>query len=158
MRRFSKITKIILIGGLSSAAITACAPASHMSGHDAYMQAGYGYSQMGYGSSQAAMTTYNSRYGGQLRGACHVEVQTCGFMQVVPVYPIYQYVSAPHTPDVPTIEEPPVVIYEPAPEPVYIPEPVQPEPLPYVPPTYIPPIQSWPDPETPPPSWTPLRK
>lgn len=152
MRDFVQNFRLILIGGTCCAVIAACAPSSQMTAYDANMQSSYGYSQTGYGyeSSETRVETHKSRYGGQLRGACEVAVPTCGFMQVVPVYPVYQIVTAPQVVDVPVVEAPPTVVYEPAPEPVYIPE--------LELPTYVPPVQHWPEPETPAPTWTPLRK
>ena len=149
--------RVVLIGGICSAAVTACAPSSHMSANDAYVQDSYGYSQTGYGytSEPATAPARRSRYGGELRGPCEVVVQNCGMMAVVPVYPVYQVVTMP---EAPVVEAPPVVtyepapIYEPAPEPVYMPEPV------YEPPVYEPPAQYWPEPDKPVTDWKPLRK
>lgn len=157
--------KILLVGSALCAALTACGPryvtAESLSGQahagsygGVYAQGGasqYNYSQDNYSQETYAQayTQQKSRYGYQagLRAPCD-EVQTpCGFMRVVPVYPVYQYVT-PAEPEpvveVPTISTPepePVVIYEPEPEPVYTPS-----------------IQHWPDPETEVPSWKPLRK
>lgn len=148
--------RVVLIGGICSAAVTACAPSSHISTHDAYMQGDYGYSQTGYGyeSSQANVAPHRSRYGGELRGPCEGVVQSCGMMAVVPVYPVYQVVTVPQPPEVPvvTYEPAPVIVYEPAPEPVYTPEPV------YEAPVYEPSVQHWPEPDTPVRDWQPLRK
>lgn len=76
-------------------------------------------------------------------------------MRVIPVYPVYQIVTpAPVTyeetyVEAPAIVEPPIVIMpEPTPE-VYI----EPERS-----VYTPEPHHWPEPETPVPSWTPLRK
>ena len=168
MRGIYRNLKTLTMVGFGAFTLTACAPSSQMAHEYPAMHTGYGYGQTAYGyqSSHAAMTTYNSRYSEELRGPCQTQYQAqyqvynqlqtqsggCGFTRVVPVYPIYQYVSVPQTPHVPVIETPPVVIYEPAPEPVL------PDPPAYEPPTYVPPVQAWPEPETAPPSWTPLRK
>jgi len=93
----------------------------------------------------------DSLLSGYLRSACDIDVQSCGFMRVVPVYPVYQVVTAPPVVETPppvtlTEAEPPVIVLppEPAPEPpVYTPPPVQ---------------EFWPEPATPIKRWTPPRK
>jgi len=149
----------VLIGGLAAAAMSACAPSYQMQGYDASMDAGYSQSAYGYESAgyeaqahhmtQMTTATHRSRYGGELRGGCDVEIDPCGMMAVVPVYPVYQYVIAPPTPEVPVVEVPQIVEPDPIP---YV------EPTPYVEPVYEPPVQHWPEPEVPAPTWTPLRK
>lgn len=158
--------KILVVGSALCAALTACGPryvpAESLSGQahagsygGAYAQnasSQYNYAQSGY---THAYTQQKSRYGNQagLRAPCAEVHAPCGFMRVVPVYPVYQYVT-PAEPEpvveVPTISLPdpepaPVMIYEP--EPVYEPAPIY-EPAPY----------HWPEPEAEVPSWKPLRK
>lgn len=139
--------------------LTACGPryvpVESLSG---YSQAGYSggaYSQGAYsqGTYAQSYTQQKTRYGHQasagLRAPCAAVSAPCGYMRVLPVYPVYQYVI-PTEPEpvveVPTVSWPdpePIVVYEPEP----IPEPVY-EPAPY----------HWPDPEAEVPSWKPLRK
>lgn len=142
----------LLICGVGTAGLVACAPSSQNIAHhqaDMYLS---GYSYTGYGYEQTETTTVlSSRYGESgLRPACEVRFETCGFMTVVPVYPVFQIVTAP-----PVAEEPPVIIMtEPEPEPPVILLPPEPEP-----PIYIPPVpEHWPTPETPVEPWTPPRK
>ncbi|MEP4052209.1 MAG: hypothetical protein ABJN22_08190 [Litorimonas sp.] len=145
MRDLVQNLKIILIAGASCIAVTACAPSYQMS-TDAYsMQGSQTYGQTAYGYEMAQTTTYNSRYGGELRGSsCDVVVQSCGMMAVIPVYPVFQVTTAPYEPEVKIVEvEVPVEV------PVYI----EPEP-----PVIEPPVHHWPDPETPVIPWTPPRK
>ncbi len=156
--------RLFLLGGLSAAAVSACAPSYQMSGHDASMQTGYGYSQSAYGYDESAgynaagyetvqtsQPTHRSRYGTELRGACDVQIHPCGMMAVVPVYPVYQYVIAPPEPEVHVVEAPQV--YEPEPIPY-----IEPEPIPYFEPAYEPPVEYWPEPAAPVRDWKPLRK
>lgn len=146
--------RTLLIGGMFAAAMTACAPASQVKTQGAYHQGGYSQSAYAYQGAQESQTTYRSRYGDTLRGSCDIEIQTCGFMTVVPVYPVFQIVTAPPAPDVPvTVEAPPAYTPEPMPEPPVVILPPEPEP-----PAYVPPVQHWPEPTTPPPVWTPPRK
>ena len=151
MGKSAKTYHLILVAALGAAAVSACAPSYKMSAYDTSMDAGYGYAQSAYGYSYETQSTatYSSRYGGELRGGCQIEVQSCGFMTVVPVYPVYQIVTPPPVPEVPVVEVPQVVEPDPIP---YV------EPTPYVEPVYQPPVHHWPEPETPPPVWTPLRK
>lgn len=137
-------------------------------GYDQYGQGQYGQSQFGqygdgfsqYGGEYAQHTASfapsrygNSGGGAELRPPCGVQVAPCGFMSVVPVYPIYQ-VEAPPPPPEPIVEifdEPPTVeYYEPSPTVFLDPEPI-PEPV-------YEPVHSWPEPENPVQSWTPIRK
>jgi len=118
-----------------------------------------GYSEYGYGTNSgyadANMTTIaRSRYGyteSGLRSGCDMEVQSCGFMRVVPVYPVYQIVTAPPVVKTP----PPVTVAEPEPPVIVLPPEPTPEPPVYTPP----PVQEfWPEPATPIQTWTPPRK
>ena len=146
--------KTLLICSVGTAGLVACAPSSQTIAHhqaDTYLS---GYSHSSYGYEQTETTTIvKSRYGDAgLRPACEVQIETCGFMTVVPVYPVYQIVTAP-----PVVEEPPVVVIPeplPEPEPPVIVLPPEPEPPIYVPPT----PEYWPTPETPIEPWTPPRK
>lgn len=150
MRSYVQNFRVVLIGGISALAVTACAPSYQMSADAQSMQAGYGYSQSAYGyeTSQTTSSAYSSRYGGELRGSCDIVVQTCGMMMVVPVYPVFQVTTAPYEPEVKIVEvEVPVEV------PVEIPVYIQPEP-----PIVEPPVHHWPDPETPVIPWTPPRK
>lgn len=157
MRIYRHNFKVACLGSLSCAALAACSPSHHMAADTHSVQMGYGYAQTAYGyeyaASEQTVTTFSSRYGGELRGPCEVEEQSCGLMRVVPVYPLYQYVTFAQSEQTEYVETPPVIIPDPAPlpvpePPVYIPEP----------PVYVPPVQHYPDPETPPPVWTPPRK
>jgi len=133
--------------------LSACAPSYHGFANTEYSQSSYGYSHTEYGYSETQAQTFaaQSRYGeAGLRPACDVQINSCGFMAVVPVYPVYQIVTAP-----PAVEEPPlIVIQDPVPEPPVIVLPPDPEP-----PVYVPPApEHWPTPETPIKPWTPPRK
>lgn len=131
--------KSLLISTLGCVVLSACSQSHHM------------YEQEAYASTQVT-----SRYGyaastSQTTEDCAYEVHPCGFMRVVPVYPIYQIVTP--IPAEPVIESPVISVPEPT---IYVEEPepyIEPE-LP----VYVPPTQHWPEPETPAPSWTPLRK
>lgn len=145
----------LLLCGFGAAGLAACSPSSkNMNYHQAdnYLS---GYSQSGYGYEQSysydQMQVSASRYGDLgLRPACEMQVKSCGFMTVVPVYPVYQFVTAP-----PVAEAPPTItLPEPAPEPPVIVLPPDPEPPVYTPPS----PEFWPTPETPIETWTPPRK
>jgi len=139
--------------------------------------AGADYSQASYSQNAYSQNTYSqnaysqganaqgnfaqsngqkSRYGhqtsGGLQAPCGEALAPCGFMRVVPVYPVYQYV-------IPTVDESVVAVSEP--EPVYHPEPE----VTYVPevtyepePVYTPSVQHWPEADAVVQSWKPLRK
>lgn len=172
--------KFALICVAGTATITACSPRHHMTGQYGADQYAYGHHNMSqygyehtYGSEysseyygadyQAAgqHTQLRSRYGNaaqtsSLNAGCDEYVNPCGFMKVVPVYPIYQIaVPVQETyvePYVAPVEETPIIVM-PEPElPAYV-EPTLPDPIPYVPEP-----QHWPEPETPVTSWAPLRK
>ena len=161
--------KLILIAGLGSFALTACVPGQYAydtgpTGAE-FGQYGAGFDQYGaqsgqyggaYGANFAqtniAQTNFaQTRYGdvvgaSGLRPACNVQAAPCGFMTVVPVYPIYQ-IAAEREPVVEIFNEPPVVeIFEPEPE-IYI----EPEPV-------YEPMDHWPEPAAPVQSWKPIRK
>lgn len=166
--------KFALICAAGAATITACSPRHHMSsqygadqyayGHHNTSQHGSEYSSEYYAADYHAAgqhTQLRSRYGSaahstSLNAGCDEYVNPCGFMKVVPVYPIYQ-IAAPvqeayAEPYVAPLEEAPIVVM-PEPElPVYV-EPTLPDPIPYVAEP-----QHWPEPETPVTSWAPLRK
>lgn len=165
--------RLTLIAGLASLAVTACVPGQYAyetneaganAGYydnSAYYGGQYGYEAGNYGQYEANVST--SRYGiygaatntSGLRPGCDMQMAPCGFMRVVPVYPIYQ-VTAPQTP-APVVEAPAVEIYEPEPAVIYEPEPVY-EPAPEPEPVYTPPPSYWPEPDTPVQSWKPIRK
>ena len=149
--------KLILIAGLGSFALTACVPGQYAyetesSGAD-FGQYGAQSGQYGgaYGANFAQTNFAQTRYGDAvgasgLRPACNVQAAPCGFMTVVPVYPIYQIAAEPE-PVVEIFNEPPVVeIFEPEPE-IYI----EPEPV-------YEPMDHWPEPAAPVQSWKPIRK
>ena len=151
--------KNLLVGGAACVVLTACGPrfvpaetlSSHISAGSyggAYAQGSY--SQAGY--THPGYTQAKSRYGQAFAGGqsglqppCSAAHTPCGFTRVLPVYPVYQYVTAQETiVEAPTVSVPepaPAVIYEPAPEPVYTPS-----------------VQHWPEPDVETPSWKPLRK
>lgn len=153
-------------------ALTACGPrlvpVESLSGYsqsgsygDAYTQDHYsqaGYSQGAYsqGPYTQSYASQKSRYGHQasagLRAPCEEAYAPCGFMRVLPIYPVYQYVI-PTEPE-PVVEVPTISL--PDPEPVVIYEAYEPEPIPE--PVYAPAPYHWPEPETEVPSWKPLRK
>jgi len=161
MTKHMHILKLLLIAGLGGATLTGCVPGQYAYETEPtaanYGQYGAQSGQYGgeYGAqyTQSAASYGQSRYGNTgLRPACDVQVAPCGFMTVVPVYPIYQVVTQPEPlpapePIIETYVEPPVVeIYEP-------------EPIPYVEPAPIyEPMHHWPEPETPVQSWKPIRK
>lgn len=117
-----------------------------------------GYYQSEY-SQQAHTPPYQthmkSRYGhGQADGLqppCVEVLAPCGFMRVVPVYPVYQRVI--ESVSVPGVNVPTVHITEPEPVYHYEPEVIH-EPAP----VYEPAPYHWPEPEAQVPSWKPLRK
>lgn len=148
--------KLTFIAGLGSLALTACVPGQYaydspeIGGQNGQYQ--YNGQSAGYNQYGAAVSQSHYGYAAQntgLRPACQQQAAPCGFMRVVPIYPIYQ-VEVPQAVPVPTYEtyvEPPVVeIYEPEPIPMYEPEP-----------EYTP-MEHWPEPEAPIQSWQPLRK
>ena len=161
--------RLVLIAAIGGLALTACAASQDQYVDDwQYGQGQYGQSQFGqygdgfsqYGGEYAQHTASftpsrygNSGGGAELRPPCGVQVAPCGFMSVVPVYPIYQ-VEAPPPPPEPIVEifdEPPTVeYYEPSPTVFLDPGPI-PEPV-------YEPVHSWPEPENPVQSWTPIRK
>jgi len=158
------IRKLLLIASLGSLALTACVPGQYA--YDS-TQSGAEYGQYGaeYGQYGAQSGQYSAQYGGgfaqtrygagfsqtssaSLRPACNAQAAPCGYMTVLPVYPIYQ-VAAPQPDPVVEIYEPPVVeTYEPEPTIIYEPEP---EPV-------FTPIDHWPEPAAPVQSWKPIRK
>ncbi len=156
--------KFILIAGLGSLALTACVPGQY--GYETG-QSGAGYGQYGtqadlYGAQQfgaqygAGFTQsaygagFNQAANTGLRPTCNAQAAPCGFMRVVPVYPIYQ-VSVPQ-------REPVVQIFDPPPPPP-VAEIYEPEPIPYVEPDPVyEPVHHWPEPVTPVQSWKPIRK
>ena len=171
VNRFKDFGKIALIF-TASIAFAGCSASSHnmtyqdadslLSGYsNTTYRYGYDSGHSNYGAdynsgyADVNMTSgVSSRYGyseSGLRSACDIDVQSCGFMRVVPVYPVYQVVTAPPVVETPppvtlTEAEPPVIVLppEPAPEPpVYTPPPVQ---------------EFWPEPATPIKRWTPPRK
>jgi hypothetical protein len=164
MRESLRNHTILLFLSAASAAVSGCTP-KYVSAADLGYTSDHNhsaYTQQGYTSGayyQAAQYTLPaSRYGAtagsrqmSLRPACNEYVAPCGFMRVVPIYPIYQVAVQPEPiAEVPTVTLPeaepaPVITYEPAPTP--IPEPV-----------YSEPAYHWPEPETDMPSWKPLRK
>jgi len=169
MTRHMHILKLMLIAGLGGATLTACVPGQYAyeteQTHAEFGQYGADYAPYGaqygaqsgqYGNeyAQSASSFQRTRYGdvqnAGLRPPCEVQATPCGFMTVVPVYPVYQVVTqtAPEPePIIETYVEPPVVeIYEPEPTVIVEPEPV-----------YTP-MHHWPEPETPVQSWKPIRK
>jgi len=171
VNRFKEFGKIALTFA-ASAVLAGCSASSHnMTYQDAdsllsgYSSSAYGYgydsghSNYGYdynsGYADVNMTSSaRSRYGyseAALRSGCDMDVQSCGFMRVVPVYPVYQIVTAPPVVETP----PPVTILEPEPPVIVLPPEPAPEPPVYTPP----PVQEfWPEPATPVKRWTPPRK
>ena len=158
--------KLVLLCVIGGATVSACSPKHQMHGQHASDQYAYEHSNAGQYSSEQYGAAYRaagyqsqvrSRYGdavqsASLRPACNAFINPCGFMKVVPVYPVYQIAAPVQETYVAPVEEPPVVVM-PEPElPVYV-EPALPEP-----PVYIPAPQHWPEPETPVQSWEPLRK
>jgi len=167
---FRTINKISLfvIGGICTAAITACTPTYQTSaygqGGTGFEQAQYGYDyasgQSAYGYNQglydygtAQGFNYGNAFNGgaALRGPCTHTAQSCGMMAVVPVYPVYQVITPLPAPEVQPVEVPTITIEEPRPLTVEIFDP-EPEPI------YEPVTNFWPEPETPVQSWEPLRK
>ncbi len=160
--------KNLIVGGVACIILTACGPryvpAETLSGYastgsyggahaqDSYSQSGYSHTGHAHTGYAQAKSRYGHAFaGGQsgLQPPCSAAHTPCGFTRVLPVYPVYQYVTAQETiVEAPTVSVPepaPIVVYEPAPEP--IPEPV-----------YTPSIQHWPEPDVDVPSWKPLRK
>ena len=162
VNRFKDFGKIALIC-VASAVVAGCSASSHnMTYQDAdSLISGYSSSAYGYGYDYHSSYTdgnmtaiASSRYGhteAGLRSGCDMQVQSCGFMRVVPVYPVYQIVTAPPVVETP----PPVTVVEPEPPVIVLP----PEPIPE-PPVYTPPpVQEfWPEPAAPVKRWTPPRK
>ena len=151
--------KNLIVGGAACVVLTACGPryvpAETFSSHASAGSYGGAYAQDSQSHTGHAHTGYaqaKSRYGHAFSGGqpglqppCSAAHTPCGFTRVLPVYPVYQYVTAQETiveaPTVTVPEPEPIVIYEPTPEPVYTPS-----------------IQHWPEPEVEVPSWKPLRK
>ena len=167
VNRFKDFGKIALICAASAIFAGCSASSKNMAYQDAdsllsgYSSSAYGYgsgySEYGYNSGYADgnMTTIaSSRYGyneSGLRSGCDIQVQSCGFMRVVPVYPVYQIVTAPPVVETP----PPVTVIEPEPPVIVLPPEPAPEPPIYTPP----PVQEfWPEPAAPIERWTPPRK
>jgi len=159
MTKYSHSLKPILIASLGSLALTACIPgqeylSDHIQNNALSSQYGADYAQYNAGFGQANYGNFTNATA--LRPPCQVQVAPCGFMAVVPVYPIYQVA-------VPTVREPIVEIFEEPPAVEYFePEPtvyIEPEPIPYVEPEPVyTPMEHWPEPSTPIPIWTPKRK
>lgn len=159
--KYAENFKLLLITALGGVTLSACTQSQY---NDGYGQYGADSSQYGSGPAQYNSGYAQSRYGGAayssggqyasggLRTDCSGHIAPCGFMQVVPVYPIYQVEAAPApAPVIEHIPEPVVEIFEPAPTIIVEPEPVF-EPYEYTP------RETWPELETPAPVWTPIRK
>jgi len=154
MTKHLHVLKLLLIAGCGGVALTACVPGQY--GYDARDvaassgQYGADYGQANFGQYGGNFT--QARYGeainaSSLRPPCETQVAPCGFMTVVPVYPIYQVAAPPQPEPVVEIFEPPTVeIFEPEPTVIYEPEPI------------YEPMDHWPEPETPTQSWKPIRK